>query len=209
MIWLLVATAVTLLPFYTGSYGALFGGVMVAALVVFVCWLVRRERRARPAREHHEPTNRSAGQVALHIVMVPIGLVGLVYGGEWLVSSAVEIAEELGWSEAVIGATIVAIGTSLPELATAIMAARKGHSELVLGNIIGSNIFNILMVIGVTGTIIPLPVTWSEQGMRTVFGLGLSVLLAIVLLGPKRLPRSLGAVLLASYVVYLLLEVYR
>ena len=111
-------------------------------------------------------------------------------------------------SEAVIGATIIAIGTSLPELATAIMAARKGHSELVLGNIIGSNIFNILMVIGVTATIIPLPVAWADQGMRTVFGLGLAIFLAIMLLGPKRLPRSVGAVLLAVYVIYLGIEVF-
>ena len=153
-------------------------------------------------------TDRTGGQVALHIAMVPMGLVGLVYGGQWLVDGAVEIATAFGMSEGVIGATIIAIGTSLPELATAIMAARKGHSELVLGNIIGSNIFNILMVIGVTATIVPLPVHWSDQGMRTVFGLGLAVFMAFVLMGPKQLPRALGAVLLASYTAYLILEVY-
>ena len=181
---------------------------MLVGIVLFIYSLVHRERKARPARQDRKPTDRTRGQVALHIAMVPTGLVGLIYGGQWLVDGAVVIATAIGMSEDVIGATVIAIGTSLPELATAIMAARKGHSELVLGNIIGSNIFNILMVIGVTSTIIELPVAWTDQGMRTVCGLGLAIFLAFMLLGPKRLPGSVGTVLLAVYVAYLGIEVF-
>ena len=207
LIWLLAATACTVLSLFTESYGIALGAVMITGIVAFICSLVQRERKARPTRTERPP-DRSANQLAAHLAMVPAGLTGLIFGGKWLVGGAVTVATDLGMSEAVIGATIVAIGTSLPELATAIVAARKGHSELVIGNIIGSNIFNILMVIGVTATIVPLPVSWAEQGMRTMFGLGLTILLAVALLGPKRLPRPVGVVFLASYVAYLALEIF-
>ena len=123
-----------------------------------------------------------------------------------LPEGAVEIAKDLELSEAVIGATIVAIGTSLPELATSIIAARRGHPELALGNILGSNIFNILMVLGITSVVSPITVTWDEHGMRTVFVAGLTLVLAVLLLGPKRIGRREGGVLLLSYIVYLILE---
>lgn len=206
MIWLLVATAFTLLSFITGEIEIVLGAIMVAAIVLFIYTLVRRERRARPTRAERE-TDRSSGQVAAHLAMVPAGLTGLIQGGIWLVDGATEVAEWLGMSKAVIGATILAPGTSFPELATAIVAARKGHSELVLGNVIGSNIFNILMVLGVTAMITPLPVTWAAQGMRMGFMIALAVVLAVVLLGPKWVGRPLGAAFLASYVAYLALEV--
>jgi cation:H+ antiporter len=206
MFWVLGATFVTIVPFFTGEYGIALGGMMILALAVFLYAIVNRERKSRPSREKKAPSDRGSGQVAIHVAMVLAGLVGLVFGGDWLVGGAVEVAKALEISDATIGATIVAIGTSLPELATSIVAARKGHAELALGNIIGSNIFNILMVLGVTAIAVPLPVTWAEHGMRTVFGLGLTVFMACLLLGPKRLSRPVGAVLLLSYITYIVLE---
>ncbi len=206
MFWVLGATFVTIVPFFTGEYGIALGGMMVLALAVFLYTIVNRERKSRPSREKKAPSDRGPGQVAIHVAMVLAGIVGLVFGGDWLVDGAVEVAKALEISDATIGATIVAISTSLPELATSIVAARKGHAELTLGNIIGSNIFNILMVLGVTAIAVPLPVTWAEHGMRTVFGLGLTVFMACLLLGPKRLSRPVGAVLLLSYITYIVLE---
>jgi cation:H+ antiporter len=206
LFWLLAATGVTFVPFLTGGYSKVFGAGMVLALIVFIYWLVQRERKNRPTREHPEPSDRGPKQVLLHVLVVPLGLLGLVIGGEWLVDGAVDVAEALNMSEDVIGATIVAIGTSLPELATSIVAARKGHAELALGNIIGSNIFNILMVLGVTSIVVPLPVPWAEHGMRTVVGLALTIFVAALLLGRKRMNRFVGAVLLAAYVTYIVLE---
>lgn len=206
LFWLLAATSLTFVPFFTDGYTRTFGIAMVLALVVFIYWLVARERRNRPTREHRQPTGHRPGQVLAHVLMIPVGLGCLVLGGRWLVDGAIDVAKALNMSPDTIGATIVAIGTSLPELATSIVAARKGHAELALGNIIGSNIFNILMVLGVTSTVVQLPVPWHEHGMRTVFGMALAVFVAILLLGPKRLSRVAGAILLASYVTYIALE---
>lgn len=86
-----------------------------------------------------------------------LGLGGLILGGEWIVNGAVMIAKSFGISQRVIGLTIIAIGTSLPELATSALAAYKGKTDLALGNVIGSNIFNILFILGMSSLITPIP----------------------------------------------------
>lgn len=207
VVWLLVAGVLTFLPFLMGQYDRGYGVFLVGLITLFIIWLVQRERRARPERPKNPGIERSGNRVVLHIAMVPVGLAGLVFGGGWLVDGAVEIATELGWSKGVIAATIIAIGTSLPELATSIVAARKGHPELALGNIIGSNIFNILMVLGVTSLFVPIPADFGENGMRTSVAMGLTFVLAVLLLGPKHISRTAGCILLAAYVVYIFVEV--
>ena len=111
--------------------------------------------------------------------------------------------------ESVIGATIVAVGTSLPELATSVVAARRGHPELAVGNIIGSNIFNIGMVLGVCALVRPLPVTFAEHGLRMSVGLLLAVALGVVLMRRTRISRRAGGILLVCYLGYLTAEVAR
>ena len=205
--WLLFASALTFIPLRRGVCDAWSGGVLVLLLIVFIVWLVRRERLAHPERLSPDRQVRDLGHVAWNILFVLAGLAGLLFGGTWLKDGAVEVARTFEMDEAVIAATIVAIGTSLPELATSVVAARRGHPELGLGNIIGSNIFNILMVLGASALVAPIPYTWDGTGMRISISMAYAIVIAFLLLGPGRIGRRLGLALLLGYAGYLTLEV--
>jgi len=131
------------------------------------------------------------------------GLIVLVLGARFLVNSAVEIATTYGISQAVIGLTIVAVGTSLPELATSVIAAYRKHTEIAVGNIVGSNIFNIFSILGITAMITPIPVdprfAAIDMPWAAVAAVGLTVL-AFALNG---LPRIAGLILLGAYAGYI------
>lgn len=142
------------------------------------------------------------------VVWVLGGLTGLVYGGDRFVAGASGIAASLGMSEAVIGLTVVAAGTSLPELATSITAAVKGKTGFAIGNVIGSNIFNIFMVLGLTGAVVPLPF-----GGITVFDLVVMTVAAVLFwlfgwkFGNRVINRVEGAVLVTCYVAYVAYQI--
>lgn len=144
------------------------------------------------------------------ILMIIGGLAGLVLGGKWIVDGAVAIAGHLGMSEAVISLTIVAVGTSLPELATCIAAAIRKNPGIIIGNLIGSNIFNIFFVLGLSAVIRPLPFNPSLN-FDIITGIGVSGLLFLFLLFPKKrmLERWQGWVLLLLYVAYIFLLLVR
>lgn len=146
----------------------------------------------------------------LSVIMILGGIGGLVLGGKWIVDGAVGIASILGMSEAVISLTIVAVGTSLPELATCVAAAYKKNPGIVIGNIIGSNIFNIFFVLGISSVINPIPFN-TLLNFDIVAGIVASGLLFLFLLLPRRrvLDRWEGIVLLILYVVYLFLLLVR
>jgi cation:H+ antiporter len=134
-----------------------------------------------------------------------IGLVVLIISSRLLVWGAVEIAHGLGVSDLIIGLTVVAVGTSLPELASSIIAARKGEHDLALGNVIGSNLFNTLAVVGIAGAISPIQVPpevlTRDMTVMAVLTLSLFVL-AYGFRGPARINRIEGTLLLASYFAY-------
>lgn len=138
------------------------------------------------------------------IVFIILGLAGLVIGGKWIVDGAVKIAELFNVSQSLIGLTVVAIGTSLPELATSAIAAYKKESDIAIGNVVGSNIFNIFWVLGSSAIIRPLPFSSSSNGdiAMTIFA---SVLLFLIMfIGKKRvIERWQGVFMVASYVGYL------
>jgi len=138
------------------------------------------------------------------------GLIALVIGGRLLVTGAIDIAAAAGLSEALIGLTIVAIGTSLPELATSIVAALKGQSDIAVGNIIGSVIFNVFWVLGLTSTITPLAFT-SDINFDVLVSVGSMILLFVYMLiaGKRQLIRWEGASFVALYISYLVFLVYR
>jgi cation:H+ antiporter len=137
-------------------------------------------------------------------LMIVGGITGLVLGGKWIVDGAVVIASSLGMSEAVISLTIIAIGTSLPELATCVVAAMKRNSDIVIGNVIGSNIFNVFFVLGTSAVIKPLP---FNRDLNFDVGTGIlsTLLLFVFLFFPRKkiLERWQGGVLLLLYIVYL------
>ena len=145
----------------------------------------------------------------LAVVLFLAGLALLVIGGKLAEQGAVSLAQSLGLSETLVGLTIVAIATSLPELATGVMAIRRGHADLAVGNVIGSNIFNLLLVLGLTSTITPIPV--PDWGM---WDLGLMVLVTaalftIVWTHRHAITRTEGAFLLVGYVAYMVFVVVR
>ena len=137
------------------------------------------------------------------VIFIILGLAGLVVGGKWIVDGAVKIAELFNISQSLIGLTIVAIGTSLPELATSAIAAYKKQSDIAIGNVVGSNIFNVFWILGASAIIRPLPFSTSSNGdiAMTIFA---SILLFIVMfIGKKRvIERWQGVFMVTSYVGY-------
>ena len=195
-VWLLVATAmgigvVLLGPVLTRGQGL----VLLAALAVYIWRALARDDGAEPV-----PTipGLSGAMIALYVVG---GLATLVAGAWLLVEGATGIARALGLSETVIGLTIVAVGTSLPELATSVIAARRGEAGLALGNILGSNVFNILAILGLTAALVPIPVPPGLSAVDLVLVAG-SALVLLGLLATGRIGRTAGAGMLALYTAY-------
>jgi cation:H+ antiporter len=219
--WMILASILCMKPLVLqGRYTYLDGVVLLSLLGLFTVMLWHRERRKtnRKADDHlpvdigipdDSPARAAPGRVILHVFLVALGLAGLFYGGQWLVAGCKGAARNLGMPESLIGATIVAVGTSLPELATAVVAARRGHPEIAVGNIVGSNVFNICMVLGACAVIRPLPVTFPEHGLRMSIGLVLAVVLGILLMRKTRISRRAGGILLVCYLGYLTAEVVR
>ncbi|MBK8980390.1 MAG: calcium/sodium antiporter [Planctomycetes bacterium] len=212
--YLLLTAVLGFVPLLAGTPVLRSHGIaLLGLLVVFTLLLIRREQRHRAARRA-DPTPAVPAQIRrgplaalLHVAFVAVGLVGLKFGGEWLVVGATGVARELGMSEVVIGMTIIAVGTSLPELATSLIAARKGHGEIALGNVLGSNVFNLCMVLGATAVISPVPMSWSAEGNAMGAALGMSLLLAVVLRYSHGVGRAAGALLLVTYAGYVAAQV--
>jgi cation:H+ antiporter len=142
------------------------------------------------------------------VVLVVFGLMGMVLGAQMMVIGATALTRTLGISELLIGMTIVAIGTSLPELATAIVAARKGEADIAVGNVIGSNIFNLLGVLGCVAAITDVPIAKSSLDFELPFVAGLSLLLVPVMIRGRCITRGEGVLLLVLYVSFLVAQVF-
>lgn len=175
----------------------------ITLLMFFLIFLVYNFFTAKNGDIEEEITTEdySTGKAVLFIM---VGLAGLIIGGRLIVDSAVNIAEVIGLSERVIGLTVVSIGTSLPELATSIIAVRKKNVDIAIGNVVGSNIFNIFLILGVSGTVMPLTIdenTFFDITVNIVAGL---LLFLFVFTGKGRqLDKWEGMVLLGTYVAYL------
>ncbi len=157
--------------------------------------------KGAPVEEEIKTEEYSTGKAVLFIVL---GLAGLIIGGRLIVTSAVSIAEAIGLSERVIGLTVVSIGTSLPELATSIIAVRKRNVDIAIGNVVGSNIFNIFLILGVSGSIMPLTISGSSLFDILVNILAGFLLFIFIFTGKGRqLERWEGIVFVSLYVAYL------
>ena len=140
----------------------------------------------------------------ISILMIVGGILGLYFGGKLIVDSATEIARSLGVSDAIIGLTVVAVGTSLPELVTSVVAAYKGNADIAIGNVLGSNIFNIFMVLGISSLIRPLPFYPAANIDIVVAGLASILLFVFALFGKgQKISRIEGSVFVIIYLVYL------
>lgn len=164
--------------------------------------LFRRPQDSFVQQAEAMPTGERVESAVASLGLVVVGVVGLVLGGHFTVESAVEIATALGVSKAVVGLTIVALGTSLPELVASVIAVRRSEADLAVGNVVGSNIFNLLFVLGVTATVHPVPVPeggFVDLAAATVAG----ALLLLCSIGSRGITRLEGAGLLACYLGYL------
>ncbi|QNL22281.1 calcium/sodium antiporter [Hyphobacterium sp. CCMP332] len=184
--------------------GLLFFSMLIA-FTSFSMIKSRKDTKAKEAlMEEHELTEpeQSTRALLIDILMIAIGCAGLFYGAEWFVEGAEKIALRLGVSERVIGITLVALGTSLPELVTSAIAAYKKQTDLALGNLLGSNIFNILSILGITSMIQNITIDPVILEYDMIWMMGITVLVLILALIRKKLGRVEGVVLLLFYVVY-------
>ena len=142
--------------------------------------------------------------VVIQLLLLVVGFVLLMKGADWFVEGASKLADKLGIPQLVIGLTIVAMGTSLPEAAVSITSALKGSAELTIGNVVGSNILNILIILGVTGVICAIPVQKSTVRYEIPFMIGITVVLAVLGLADHVVSRPEGVILWGFMIVYLL-----
>lgn len=193
--FLLLATAAIWVMLLNGVVSQLEGLFLVTGLIAFLAAAFYFGKEEEEQEPHDSP-------MLLSIGLTVLGLIALVIGARLLVDSATEIARSFGVSEAVIGLTIVAIGTSLPELATSVVAALRRQSEIAVGNVIGSNIFNIFSILGITALITPIPVDPRFASVDMIWVAATAVGLALVSMVWHRLPRMGGIGLLLAYAAY-------
>jgi cation:H+ antiporter len=196
-----------------GRLGRIDGIVLTLLVIGYVIYLIRRSRREEAeVREEYEkefgaPSGEKPGAATIFnmLGLVVVGVFGLVLGSKWLVDSAVFIAREFGISELIIGLTIISFGTSLPEIATSIMAALKGERDIAVGNIVGSNTFNILTVLGVASTVSPAGINIAPEALRVdiPFMVAIAIVCWPMLADGLKVSRINGIFLLAFYGAYL------
>lgn len=188
-----------------GGLGFAVGAAMLAALAGYTVWSFHAARRRGPgadsaAGEELESAPRTAWAA---LALTAAGIAGVLLGARLLVESAVEIARAAGLSEAVIGLTLIAFGTSLPELATAAMAALRGHAAIAVGNALGSNLFNMLGIAGATALVAPVPVPPEIAGRDLWVMLAVTALLLLAMRGERKISRAEGAAAIAAYALYI------
>lgn len=198
LVVMLLAAAALIPLFVAGGIGRVTGAVLFAGLVGY---LVHAYRSAS-AGTADEPEIMPR-PLWKSVAFVAAGLVALLFGARFLVDGAVSVARDFGVSEAFIGVSIVAVGTSLPELATSLVAAFRRHSEIAIGNVIGSNIFNVLCILGVAAMIKPIPVAPRFATFDLPVMIAVSAVLAVLLLARPVIGRIAGAGLLVAYGGYL------
>lgn len=194
---------------YDGELTRLDAGILFGLFVVFMFITLQHAKKGKKEQgarsEKQEASSKEQGEempVWKIVLLILVGLACLVLGSNVFVDGATKVATALGISDAVIGLTVVAMGTSIPELATSVVAARKGNSGIAIGNVLGSNVFNILLVIGLTGVISPMHIqgiTWIDLSM-----LILSMVLLLLFSYTKyTIARWEGAVLTTLFVGYI------
>lgn len=179
------------------------GWVLLGFFAIFLTYTIAISKSSDASTEEVDDISHLKRPVWLLILFIIGGLVSLVGGGQLFVDASTSIAQAMGMSEAVIGLTLVAAGTSLPELATSVAAALKGEHEIAVGNIVGSGIFNIFMILGITSSITPIKVAGiGLLDFTVLIGSALLLYLLAVFFGKRTITRLEGGILLLCYLVY-------
>jgi len=198
---------------FGGHLGREVGALFLVLLAAFTTYTYFTEREGGdPSGEMHaaEADDVNPGEMSLGrgLLVALAGMAAVMFGADLLVDAAIEIATDAGISEAVIGLTLVAIGTSLPELVTSVMAALRRHGDVAIGNVIGSNIFNILGIGGVTAVVSPIEIPQQIIDFDVWAMVGSAVLMVIFAVTNWRISRKEGAALLALYGAYLATQLW-
>ena len=200
---MIVTVILMLLGMFDGKLGWVDGLILWAGMILFLVYLLNVAKKGKnEVQEEEQDDKKKKAPLIWLIAKILIGGAAIVLGSDFAVDGATAIATSVGWSERLIGLTIVALGTSLPELVTSVVAAMKKNADIAIGNIVGSNIFNILFVLGTTALIIP--VTYTEAFIidNIVAFVIAALLLVLVLNKDCKLKRVGGGILLVSYVIY-------
>lgn len=195
---MLSATLLLLFFKYIDFLNIITGSIFLTILVIYIIVSLKKGQNGNV-----EPPALPNMSFIKALIYCVVGVILLITGGWLLVSSSIKVAQSFGISEAVIGLTVVAIGTAIPELTTTIIAAFKKQNDLIIGNILGSNIFNILGILGVTLLIKPVPVTEEMMNKGIWEMIAATILFVLILKFTKSLNRIIASFMLISYVVYL------
>ena len=180
------------------------GIILLIILAGYIIYLIRGSKKSKNAND----VEAAKFTLPKSIILIIIGLAGIIIGGDLVVDSASAIAIALGMSETLVGLTIVAIGTSLPELVTSITALKKGENQLVIGNVIGSNIFNILFVLGASSAISRIPLD-SSMLIDVLFMMGVTILCFIFGKTQDKYDKKEGVILIALFIAYMAFAILR
>jgi len=204
MIMMLVASFLMLALMMYGSITMLGGGLMIAVLLCYVIYQYMMASKGKiPVEDIEDPAYTSLAHGFLFLIL---GLAGIAFGAEFLVRGAKVSATLIGVPEAVIGLSLIAIGTSLPELSTCVIAALRKQTDIVIGNILGSNVFNILMIIGATALVKPIAEKSIAPQILTLdiwVMLGVAILFSLLLLIYRKINKPIGVVFLIAYAGYI------
>lgn len=201
---IIITIILGIMGYFGGNINFVDGIILWAIFIVFFIYLVRMAKKGQNSQNEEEDDDKPAEKknIFLLILLTIIGIVMIVVGSDVTVDSASAIAKVFGMDDRLIGLTIVALGTSLPELVTSVIAARKGNADIAIGNIVGSNIFNILFVLGTTALITTVPYESKFIVDAVIATIAAIVLLVCVANKERKLKRGGGAVMLAMYAAY-------
>ena len=203
---IICTVALMVMGLFGNSVGHIDGAILLVLFIIFLASMLRAAKKSRTtaaAIAEEEAENEIVDiPTWLCIIYIIGGAVAIKYGGDWVVDSCTTLALKFGMSETLVGLTIVALGTSLPELVTSIVAAKKNELDMAIGNVVGSNIFNILLILGVAGAISPMTFL-TVNAIDTLILVVFSVIVGLMCLKKKNLNKANGIVMLLLYAVYL------
>lgn len=195
---------------FTSVIGLWSAVILLILFAIYIWWTINDAKKERA--QLSETSEAESGEKELStvrsIIYMVVGLAGIIWGGDFVVDSATKIAADFGLSETLIGLTICAVGTSIPELVTSVVASRKGKSDMAIGNAVGSNIFNILMILGCSALFAPLPIH-SQSYIDITILIVVSLLVLVFAATKKKVNRVEGTVMILIYVAYMVYIVMR
>lgn len=195
---------------YSGTLSRLNGAILLVLFIAYITYTVKKalKHRKNVMNAETEESNEKQQKVWVSLIYIVGGIIAIKYGGDFVVDSASALAIKFGMSPTLVGLTIVAVGTSLPELVTSIVASKKGETGLAIGNVVGSNIFNILFILGVSSVISPIAVI-TDSFIDII--IVLTVCLVVFAFGKSRdkISRKEGIIMISIYIIYMIYAIMR